>query len=154
MQDGLVEAEGSGHDEVGPVVSGRLTRARIPRTNDYKQAGERYLLSEDWEKDDLVANLGEGLGERPRHIQERMMWHLFMVEDELGARVAEITGISADDVRELGPLKTQTLSDEELERARNLGRNGRRPVADVMTHCVPNERDVRVADDRVAVAGD
>jgi len=153
-QGGLQEAEGPGHDEQGPVISGRLTRQRIPRTNDYKQAGERYLLSEDWEKDDLVKNLGEAINQCPRHIQERMMWHLFMVEDELGARVAEITGIGADDVRELGPLPTQTLSDEELERARNLGRNGRRPVGDAMTHCVPNERDVRAAEDRVAVAGD
>ncbi len=37
--------------------SGRLTRAKIQRTNDYQQAGERYLLSEQWEKDELVANL-------------------------------------------------------------------------------------------------
>jgi catalase len=43
------------------VLEGRLVRARIPRPNDYKQAGERYQLSEDWEKDDLVFNLVDAL---------------------------------------------------------------------------------------------
>jgi catalase len=151
VQGGLAEADGPAHDEQGPLIEGRLTRARIPRTNDYKQAGERYLLSEDWEKDELVANLGDAINQCPRHIQERMMWHLFMVEDELGQRIAEITGIGADDVRHLEPLQTQTLTDEELERARNLGNNGRRPVGDVMTHCVANERDVQ-ADEPAGVA--
>jgi catalase len=146
VQGGLVEADGPAHDEQGPVIEGRLTRARLPRTNDYQQAGERYLLSEDWEKDELVANLGGAIDACPRHIQERMMWHLYMVEDELGQRIGEITGITADDVRRLPPLETQTLTEEELERARNLGNNGRRPVGDVMTHCVPNERDVQAGE--------
>src|SRR3954463_1104482 len=53
---GLREAQKPEHDEQGPVVEGRLTRKRIPRTNDYAQAGERYQLSEQWEKDDLVGN--------------------------------------------------------------------------------------------------
>ena len=66
-------------------IEGRVTRARIPRTNDYQQAGERYLLSEPWERDDLVANLTTLLGQCDRPIQERMVWHLLMCEDELGA---------------------------------------------------------------------
>ena len=36
---GLSEAPEPDHDEVGPEINGRLTRKRIPRTNDYKQAG-------------------------------------------------------------------------------------------------------------------
>jgi catalase len=44
------------------MITGRLTRKRIPRTNDYQQAGERDLLSEQWEEDDLVANLVEKTG--------------------------------------------------------------------------------------------
>ena len=39
---GLSEAPKPGHQSQGPVISGQLTRAKIPRTNDYKQAGERY----------------------------------------------------------------------------------------------------------------
>ncbi|MCW3006349.1 MAG: katC [Solirubrobacterales bacterium] len=146
VQGGLVEAGGPGHDEVGPEINGRLTRKRIARTNDYKQAAERYLLSEDWEKDDLVANLGGDIATVPRHIQERMMWHMYMIDDELGNRISEITGITADDVRDLGPLATQTLTEDELARAANLGKNGPREVPDVMTHCVPNERDVQAGE--------
>jgi catalase len=143
---GLREAEYPTHDEQGPVITGRLTRRRIPRTNDYMQAGERYLLSEQWEKDDLVTNLVDALSQCRREIQERMVWHLFMAEDELGQRVGDGLGITADDVRGLRPLQTQTLTDEEQQRAANLGKNGPRDVTGhVMTHCVPNEH--------VAVAG-
>jgi catalase len=141
---GLREAEYPTHDEQGPVINGRLTRKRIPRTNDYAQAGERYLLSEQWEKDDLVNNLVDALEQCRREIQERMVWHLFMCEDELGQRVGEGLGITADDVRGLPPLQTQTLSEEEQQRAANLGKNGPRDVTGhQMTHCVPNEHVVR-----------
>ncbi|CCH87513.1 Catalase [Modestobacter italicus] len=140
---GLREAQYPTHDEQGPEITGRLTRKRIPRTDDYTQAGQRYLLSEQWEKDDLVANLIGNLSQCDRPIQERMMWHLFMVEDELGQRVGEGLGISADDVRGLSPLQTQTLTEAELQRAANLGKNGPRDVTGlVMTHCVPNEHVV------------
>jgi len=140
---GLREAEYPTHDEQGPEITGRLTRKRIPRTDDYTQAGQRYLLSEQWEKDDLVANLVDGLSQCDRPIQERMVWHLFMAEDELGQRVGEGIGISADDVRGLAPLQSQTLTEAELQRAANLGKNGPRDVSGLtMTHCVPNERVV------------
>ena len=140
---GLREAEYPTHDEQGPLITGRLTRKRIPRTNDYAQAGERYLLSEQWEKDDLVANLVGALQQCRREIQERMVWHFFMCEDELGQRVGDGLGITADDVRGLSPLQTQTLSEEEQQRAANLGKNGARDVTGhQMTHCVPNEHVV------------
>ncbi|TFV85631.1 catalase [Blastococcus sp. CT_GayMR16] len=140
---GLREAEYPTHDEQGPEITGRLTRKRIPRTDDYTQAGQRYLLSEDWEKDELVAQLIGGLSQCDRPIQERMVWHLFMAEDELGQRVGEGIGISADDIRGLAPLQTQTLTEAELQRAANLGKNGPRDVSGLtMTHCVPNERVV------------
>ncbi|MDP9444938.1 MAG: catalase [Actinomycetota bacterium] len=140
---GLREADYPTHDEQGPEISGRLTRQRIPRTNDYQQAGQRYLLSEQWERDDLVTNLVTLLAQCDRPIQERMVWHLFMCEDELGQRVGEGLGISADDVRHLPPLPKQQLSEEEQQRLANLGKNGRRDVEGLtMTHCVPNERVV------------
>jgi catalase len=140
---GLREAEYPTHDEQGPEIVGRVTRKRIPRTNDYAQAGERYLLSEDWEKDELVANLVGALQQCNREIQERMVWHFFMCEDELGQRVGDGLGITADDVRGLPPLQTQTLTEDELQRAANLGKNGPRDVSGhQMTHCVPNERVV------------
>jgi catalase len=144
---GLREAEKPEHDEVGPVIEGRLTRRRIPRTNDYQQPGERYMLSEQWEKDDLVGNLTNLLGKCDRAIQERMVWHLLLCEDELGLRVGEGLGITPDDVRSLKPLATQGWGPAEQERLDNLGNNGPRNVEGrVMTHCVPNEH--------VAVAGE
>jgi catalase len=137
---GLREATYPTHDEQGPEITGRLTRKRIPRTNDYAQAGARYLLSEQWEKDDLVLNLVTALRQCDRPIAERMVWHFLMCEDELGLRVGEGLGITPDDVRHLPPLQSQTLTDDELARLSNLGKNGPRDVTGhVMTHCVPNE---------------
>src|SRR5918998_4468390 len=148
---GLREADAPGPPQVGPELHGRLTRQRIPRTNDYAQAGERYQLSEQWEKDDLVANLVDALSQCDRPIQERMLWHLYMVEDELGARVGDGIGIGLDEVKDMEPLPKQALTDEEEQRRRNLGSNGPRNVeGHVMTHCVPNER-VAVADDYAEV---
>jgi catalase len=136
---GLAEADYPTPDEQGPVIQGRLTRARFPRTNDYQQAGERFRLMEDWERDDLVHNFVELLGQTTPEIQRRMVWHFFMVEDELGQRVGDGLGISADDVRDLPPLPTQRLSEEEQQRLENLGKNGPRDViGKAMTYCVPN----------------
>ncbi|MFC7374834.1 MULTISPECIES: catalase [unclassified Brachybacterium] len=140
---GLRETERSSgyHASVGPEVSGRLTRSPIPRTNDYKQAGERFHLQEDWEKEDLITNLVGALSQCDRHIQERMVWHFYLADDEYGRRVGDGLGITVDDVKDLEPLVTQTLTDEEQERLRNLGHNGPRDVEGLtMTHCVPNKR--------------
>jgi catalase len=72
-----------------------------------------------------------------------MVWHLFMCEDDYGRRVGDGLGISADDVRALKPLASQHLTEQELARAANLGKNGTRDVTGLqMTHCVPNANDV------------
>jgi catalase len=140
---GLQEAPAPTEQELGPVVEGRLTRSRIPRTNDYLQAGQRYCLMEEWERDDLVTNLIGQLGQCERHIQQRMVWHFLLVEDDLGLRVGEGLGIAPDDLRHLDPLPNQQLTDEDQRRLANLGKNGPRDVGDlVMTHVVPNERMV------------
>jgi catalase len=138
---GLVEAERAGEDEQGPVITGRLTRKQIPRTNDYRQPGLRYLTMEQWERDDLVFNLIDQLSQCDRHIQERMVWHLLLIEDELGLRVGEGLEMKPDDVRHLAPLPEQVLTDDDRVRLENLGNNGPREVGDlVITHSVPNER--------------
>ena len=138
---GLHEAQYPTYDEQGPVINGRLTRKRILRTDDYTQAGQRYLLMEQWERDDLVHNLVTLIGEADRAVQERMVWHFLLCEDELGLRVGKGLGLTPDDVRHLEPLASQTLNDEEKQRIVNLGKNGPRNVEGLtMTHCVPNER--------------
>jgi catalase len=137
---GLSEAGYPHADEIGPVVTGRLTRARIPRTNDYAQAGERFRLMQDWERDDLVKNFVANISQATPEVQKRMVWHFYMCEDELGRRVGEGLGIALDDVKDLEPLPKQTLNEEERKRLENLGGNGPRDVeGHQMTHCVPNE---------------
>jgi catalase len=143
LRAGLREAQYPTHDEQGPVITGRLTRKRIPRTNDYTQAGQRYTLMHEWERDDLVHNFVTLLEQCDRAIQERMVWHFLLVDDDLGLRVGDGLGITPDDVRDLEPLPGQTLSEEDLQRLSDLGKNGPRDVTGLtMTHCVPNERVV------------
>ncbi len=138
---GLREADSAMPLECGPIISGRLTRRRIPRTNDYKQPGQRYLLMEQWERDDLVENLAIALSKCARPVAERMIWHLLLVEDDLGLRVGEGVGITPGDVGHLDPLPGQDLTEEDRLRLANLGKNGPRDVTGLkMTHCVPNER--------------
>jgi catalase len=140
---GLREGTYPTHDEQGPEIVGRLTRKRIARTDDYTQAGQRFRLMEDWERNDLVDNFIALISRASREVQERMLWHFYLVEDELGARVGDGLGIALEEIRDLPPLQSQTLSDAELARLANLGQNGPRDVDGlVMTHCVPNERVV------------
>ncbi|MDQ0792380.1 catalase [Streptomyces sp. B1I3] len=140
---GLREGEYPTHDEQGPEIRGRLTRKRIPLTNDYLQAGQRYLLLEDWERDDLVTNFVTMLSQCDRPVQERMVWHFLLVENELGLRVGEGLGITPQDVSGLQPLASQDLSDDDRKRLANLGKNPPRDVEGLtMTHCVPDERHV------------
>jgi catalase len=107
-----------------PEIHGRLTRSVIERRNDYVQARGRYCTMMDWERDDLVLNMGTLLGQCERDVQERMVWHLLLVHDDYGTRVGQMIGITADQVRHLQPLPKQVLTDEDQRRLQSLGRNG------------------------------
>jgi len=107
-----------------PEISGRPTRSVIERRNDYVQARARYNTMMDWERDDLVKNMGDLLGQCERDVQMRMLWHLLLVHDDYGNRVGQVLNLSADDVRNLSPLPNQELTDEDQRRLQNLGRNG------------------------------
>jgi catalase len=107
-----------------PEISGRLTRSVLERRNDYVQARGRYCTMMDWERDDLVKNMGDLLGQCERDVQERMIWHLFLIHDDYGARVGKAIGVSAKDVRHLAPLPGQILTEEDQGRLRTLGNNG------------------------------
>jgi catalase len=107
-----------------PEITGQLTRSVIDRRNDYVQARGRYCTMMDWERDDLVRNLGDLLGQCERHVQERMLWHLLLVHDDYGNRVGEAIGLGADSVRHLSPLPGQVLTEDDRERLQNLGSNG------------------------------
>jgi catalase len=122
LHNGLQEAQRQPNHP--PEIHGRLTQSVIERRNDYVQARARYCTMMDWERDDLVLNMGTLLGKCERDVQERMLWHFFLVHDEYGKRVGELLGMSAGDVRQLQPLPGQVLTDEDKKRLNNLGHNG------------------------------
>ncbi|MDQ3304782.1 MAG: catalase [Actinomycetota bacterium] len=138
---GLAEAEYPTHDKQGPVIQGQLTRSRIPRTNDYQQAADRYRTMMDWERDDLVFNLIDLLGQCEAVVKERMVWHLYLIDDDFGDRVGEGLGIKASDVAHLKPLPKQQLTEEDQRRLENLGSNQPRPPSGtIMTGSVHIKR--------------
>jgi catalase len=88
---GLREAPRAGRDHT-PYVEGAVTRRKISRTNDFKQAGERYRTMEEWERDELVGNLSAALKQCNPDIQERMIELLTKCDEDYGRRVAEGIG--------------------------------------------------------------
>jgi catalase len=124
IHGGLHEAERRPHH--APEIRGALTQSVLERRNDYVQARGRYNTMMDWERDDLVKNMGDLLAQCERDVQERMLWHFLLVHDDYGTRVGEAIGLSADDVRRLEPLPGQVLTEEDQRRLQSLGRNGDR----------------------------
>lgn len=107
-----------------PEIHGRLTRSVLERRNDYSHARGRFNTMMDWERDDLIKNMGDLLGQCQRDVQERMLWHFFLVHDDYGNRVANALGMSAKDVAHLAPLPGQVLTNDDQKRLKNLGNNG------------------------------
>src|SRR5690554_2565577 len=108
----------------GPEVRGKLPRAILERTNDYVQPRMRFVTMQEWERDDLVRNMINNLRQCERDVQERMLWHFYMIHDQYGERVAQGLGMSVDDVKGLAPLATQRFTEEDNQRLANLGNNG------------------------------
>ncbi|CAN5636621.1 catalase [soil metagenome] len=117
------------HDKQGSGRQGQLTRARLPRTNDYQQAADRYHTMMDWERDDLVSNFVTLFGQCERPVQERMVWHLYLIDDDFGDRVGSGIGLKAADVAHLSPVPKQQLTEEDQQRLANLGNNPTRKVS-------------------------
>jgi catalase len=118
-------AESNRHNPIHqPEIHGKLTRSVIDRCNDYAQTRARFVTMNDWERDDLVLNMGNLLGQCERDVQERMLWHFFLVHDDYGSRVGHAINLTAKDVRHLQPLPKQSLTDEDKQRLENLGANG------------------------------
>ena len=65
-------------------------------SDDYTQAGERYRTFEDWEREDLIANLVADMKQCPEHIAFRMVWHFWHCDEDYGRRVAEGAGIDLE----------------------------------------------------------
>ncbi|KQR22801.1 catalase [Deinococcus sp. Leaf326] len=72
-----------------PHVEGHLVRASIERTNDFGQAGDQYRRFEEWERDELVANLAGALSECDPRIQTKMLGYFRAADADYGRRVEE-----------------------------------------------------------------
>jgi catalase len=123
IHDGLHEARRPAPNNP-PEVRGQLVQSVIERRNDYVQARARYVTMQEWERNDLVKNLGDLLGQCERDVQERMLWHLFLVHDDYGTRVGKAIKLGAADVKHLAPLAGQILTSEDTARLGRLGQNG------------------------------
>ena len=70
-------------------VEGEMNRRKISLTNDFAQAGERYLALSKIDQDHLIGNIVDSLGKADKPIQKRMIENLTKADEELGRRVAE-----------------------------------------------------------------
>ncbi|SHJ83760.1 catalase [Roseomonas rosea] len=91
--NGLREQERAGPPP-RPFVQGHIGRQKIERTNDFKQAGERWRSFSDAERDELVTNLVGALSQCERVIQEKMVCHFMQADREYGGRVAAGLGVA------------------------------------------------------------
>jgi catalase len=85
---GLREAQRAGKEH-SPYYSANLVRQKIDRQNNFKQAGERYRAFEDWEREELISNLGGALATCGQVIQDKMLEMFRQCDAEYGKRVAD-----------------------------------------------------------------
>jgi catalase len=114
--NGLQEAPKAGADHEPEYKATKLMRRKIDRTNDFKQAGERWNLFEDWERDDLINNLVANLVPAAKHIQDKMIENFTKADPVYGQRVAE--GLKAANAADFssGPIGS-TNSAEAVKQA-------------------------------------
>ncbi len=72
MTGGLEEGKNPGLEHE-PYVEGNVQRNKISRENNFGQAGETYRRFNDWERDELIANLSDALAVCRESIQNRMI---------------------------------------------------------------------------------
>lgn len=117
--DGLKEAPKNGPDHT-PYAQGNLVRQKIDRTNDFKQAGERYRMFEDWEREDLIFNLVNTLAPVDRRIQDKMVELFTNCDEDYGRRVRE--GLEASrNQNGSGPIGS-TSANEGVQQAQEESR--------------------------------
>jgi catalase len=113
---GLKEAPKAGKDH-SPSYSASLVRQKIDRTNDFKQAGERYRTFEDWEREDLISNLVGALAPAAKVIQEKMIEFFTKCDPDYGQRVADGLKKAKEMMGENGKAAAGTAA-EKLEATR------------------------------------
>jgi catalase len=100
-----------------PRVEGNLVRQKIERTNDFKQAGERFRAFDDWERDDLILNLVNTLKPADKRIQDKMIDLFTQCDEEYGRRVREgLQQTSSNGQHSSGPIGS-TSTNEAVQQA-------------------------------------
>jgi catalase len=123
---GLKEAPRAGKDYT-PQYNARLVRQKIERTNDFKQAGETYRNFEEWEREDLISNLSNTLAACDKRIQDKMIEHFTLADEDYGRRVAEGIKQATEKMMKMknkvegtdGPIGN-TTSKEGVEQAKKV----------------------------------
>lgn len=112
--EGLAEAPKPARDYSQPITGG-LGRYQTSRAeDDYVQAGNRYRTFQDWEREDLIANLVADMKDCPEAIRLRMVWHFWHADEDYGRRVAEGAGIDLEKAKALPPLPGRAAPHKRL----------------------------------------
>jgi catalase len=111
----LHEAPKSGADHEPEYKTTKLVRRKIDRTNDFKQAGERWRLFEEWERADLINNLVDNLTGADPRVQNKMIENFTKADPEYGQRLAD--GLKAAAAKKLAgtgtPHATEAVQQAE-----------------------------------------
>ncbi len=99
---GLKEATAPGKEHT-PRYEANLVRQAIDRTNNFKQAGQTYRNFEEWERDDLITNLVSTLVTADKRIQDKMVEHFTLADEEYGRRVREGLAETSKAMDDKGP---------------------------------------------------
>lgn len=117
--NGLKEAKPGGKQHT-PGYNARLVREKISRTNDFKQAGERFHMFEEWEREDLINNLVNTLAPCQQQIKDKMMEFFDKCDAEYGRRVREGLQQAHQNIEKgpIGSTKSHTAVVEAEEKSR------------------------------------
>jgi len=116
---GLKEAPKTGKDHT-PYYSASLVRQKIDRTNDFKQAGERYRTFEDWEREDLISNLVGALATANKIIQDKMIEMFYKCDEDYGRRVEEGIKKAMEMMKEDMSASTEGKKQEGVNEAEEM----------------------------------
>lgn len=113
--DGLKEAEATGK-EYTPFIEGHLVRESIDRPSNTKQAGETFRNFEEWEREELIANLVSALGPADKRIQEKMIALAEEADQEYGRRLREgLANAPKDETEHSKPISSKEGNDAPEE---------------------------------------
>ena len=67
--------------------------------DDYTQAGDLYRLFDDAQRERMTVRIAGLLGQARREVQLRMVGHFYKADEDYGARVGKLLGITSADIK-------------------------------------------------------